>query len=266
MTVSPMKSLHKAVAVLDCFSRTEPSLTLGAIAARLDLPKPTAHRLLAALREAGLIVQDGSRDSYRLGLKLVALGGVVLSDLALFHVARPHAERLANQSGETAHLCAFDGVNVMSIDRREMQPARNEQVIIEREPPHCTSTGKAILAFQPSRVVERVIAAGLPRFTPSTITDPDTFRAELAVVRERGYAFDLEERQNGIRCIGAPIRDPAGTVVGSISATGAADRFPDGRLPTIADLVTDAARAISEALSVRSASSDRYASSGKTPS
>ena len=201
-----MKSMHKAIAVLDCFSRTEPSLTLGVIAARLDLPKPTAHRLLAALRTAGLVVQDGARDRYQLGLKLVALGNVVLSDLALFHVAGPHAERLVNQSGETAHLCAFDGRNVMSIDRREMQPARNEMVTIEREPPHSTSTGKAILAFQPESVVERVIAAGLPAFTGNTITDAAELRADLSLVRERGYALDLEERQYGIRCVGAPIR------------------------------------------------------------
>lgn len=247
-----MKSLHKAVAVLDCFSRLEPSLTLGAIAARLKLPKPTAHRLLAALREAGLVVQDGSRDRYRLGLKLVALGSVVLSDLALFHVARPHAERLANQSGEAAHLCAFDGLNVMSIDRHEMQPARNELVTIEREPPHCTSTGKAILAFQPDDVVERAIAAGLERFTAHTITDPAALRAELALVRERGYALDLEERQPGIRCVGAPIRAAGGAVVGAISATGPADRFPEGRIPILAELVTATAGAISEALAAQS--------------
>lgn len=248
MNPSPMKSLHKAVAVLDCFTRSEPSLTLGVIAVRVGLPKPTTHRLLTALRAAGLVVQDGSRDRYRLGLKLVALGSVVLSDLALFHVARPHAERLANQSGEAAHLCAFDGSNVMSIDRREMQPARNEQVTIEREPPHCTSTGKAILAFQPDDVIERVIVAGLQRFTANTVTDPDVLRAELALVRDRGYALDLEERQYGVRCVGAPIRTAGGAVVGAISATGAADRFPDGRIPILAELVTGTARAISDAL------------------
>jgi DNA-binding IclR family transcriptional regulator len=253
MTQSSMKSLHKAIAVLDCFSRAEPSLSLGTIADRLGLPKPTAHRLLAALREAGLVVQDGNRDRYRLGLRLVALGSVALSDLALFHVARPYAERLANQSGEAAHLCAFDGSNVVSIDRREMQPARNEQVTIEREPPHCTGTGKAILAFLPAAVVERVIAGGLERFTANTLTDPDALRAELAVVRERGYALDLEERQYGIRCVGAPIRDPGGAVVGSISATGPADRFPEGRIATLAELVTATARAISEALAARPA-------------
>ncbi len=243
-----MKSLHKAVAVLDCFSRQEPSLTLGDIAARLALPKPTAHRLLAALREAGLVIQDGSRDRYRLGLKLIALGGVVLSDLALFHVARPHAERLANQSGEAAHLCAFDGSNVMSIDRREMQSGRNEQVTIEREPPHCTSTGKAILAFQPDPVVDRVIAAGLQGFTANTIVDPKALRAELALTRERGYALDLEERQYCIRCVGAPIRDARGAVVGSISATGRTERFPDGRIATLAELVVATAAAISDDL------------------
>lgn len=248
-----MKSLHKAIAVLDCFSRAEPSLTLGAIAARLGLPKPTAHRLLAGLREAGLVVQDGAWDRYRLGLRLVALGNVVLSDLALFHAAGPHAERLVNQSGETAHLCAFDGLNVMSIDRREMQPARNELVTIEREPPHSTSTGKAILAFQSDAVLDRVIAGGLQAFTDHTLCTAEALRADLARVRERGYALDLEERQYGTRCVGAPIRGPDGSVIGSISATGPAERLPDSRLPILAEMVTGTARAISEALSRRGA-------------
>jgi DNA-binding IclR family transcriptional regulator len=248
---SAMKSLHKAVAVLDGFSRAEPSMTLGAIAQRLDLPKATAHRLLAALRDAGLVVQDGTRDRYRLGLKLVALGNVVLSDLALFHVAGPHAERLVNQSGETAHLCAFDGFNVMSIDRREMQPARNELVTIEREPPHCTSTGKAILAFQPGAVVDRVIAEGLEAFTGNTITTAEALREDLDQTRGRGYALDLEERQYGIRCVGAPIRGPDGAVIGAISATGPAERLPTNRLPILAEMVIATARSISESLATR---------------
>jgi len=241
-----MKSLHKAVAILDCFSRHEPALPLGEIARRLGLPKPTAHRLLGALRDAGLIAQDGSR--YRLGLKLVALGSIVLADLDLFHLARPHAERLANQSGETAHLCAFDGINVMSIDRQEMQKRRNEQVLIEREPPHCTGTGKAILAFQPESVIQRILAAGLERFTEHTIIEPEALRAELSAVRERGYALDREERQYGVRCVGAPIRGADGQVVGAISATGPAERFPATRVPILAEMVTATARAISEAM------------------
>ena len=80
----------------------------------------------------------------------------------------------------------------MSIDRREMQPARNELVTIELEPPHCTSTGKAILAFQPDAVVGRVIAAGLEAFTSNTITTAEALREDLDQVRERGYALDLE--------------------------------------------------------------------------
>ena len=178
---------------------------------------------------------------------------MALSDLALFHIARPHAERLANQSGEAAHLCAFDGSNVVSIDRREMQPARNEQVTIEREPPHCTGTGKAILALLPEDVVEQIIAGGLERFTANTITDPDALRAELALVRERGYALDLEERQYGIRCVAAPIRDAGGADRCGDAADAVLARFPEGRIATLAELVTATARAISEALAARPA-------------
>ncbi|MCP5152743.1 MAG: IclR family transcriptional regulator [Ectothiorhodospiraceae bacterium] len=243
-----VRSLARAVEVLDCFSLQERDLTLGRIARRTGLPKATVHRLLGALRDAGLVSQDGNRDRYRLGLKLLALAGIVMADLDLFRVAGPHVERLVNLSGEAAHLCAFDGRHVIAIDRREMQPGRNETVMIEREPPYCTGTGKAILAHQPAEVIERVIADGLDPFTAHTITDPERLRTELALVARRGYAIDDEERQPGIRCVGAPISDASGAVVGAVSATGPAERFPDGRLPTLAELVVDTARRIGDSL------------------
>lgn len=78
-----MKSFHKMARVLDCFSAEEPRLGLSAIADRTGLPKTTVHRLLAGLKDIGVVVQVGNRDTYRLGLRLLALGSVVLSDLAV---------------------------------------------------------------------------------------------------------------------------------------------------------------------------------------
>lgn len=238
-----MKSLLKTSAVLDCFGRDARRLTLNEIAERTGLPKTTVHRQLAALREIGFVVQDGRRNAYRLGFRLLALGGVVLADIDLMRHARAPAETLANQSGEAVHICVFDGHNVVSIDRREMAPSSNEIVRIEREPPHCTSTGKAILAALPADRVAALIAEGLPRFGPNTITDPARLTRELAITKARGYAIDDEERHANVRCVGAPIRRHA-VVVGAISVTGPAARIPNPRMSVLADMVMAAAARI----------------------
>ena len=236
-----MKSLRKTSAVLDCFTREDRRLTLAQIAERTGLPKTSVHRQLAALREIGFLVQDGRRDAYRLGFRLLALGGVVLADIDLMRHARLPAETLANQSGEAVHICVFDGRNVVSIERREMEGASNEIVRIEREPPHCTSTGKAILSALGEAEADRLLAdlpaeGALPRFGPNTLTDRTRLRRDLTICRARGYAVDDEERNPGVRCVGAPIRRH-GQVVGAISVTGPAARFPDARLPVLAEMV-----------------------------
>lgn len=239
-----MKSLVKISHVLDCFTPEEPRLGLQTIAKRTGLPKTTVHRLLASLREIGLVVQDGNRDVYRLGLRLLSLGGTVLSDLDVPRHARRPAGMLMKQSGEAVHVCVFDGRNVVSIDRHEMRDTSNEIIRLEREPPYCTGTGKAILAALPEEVVRDLLPEALERFGPNTITDPAELMPELTLTRSRGYSIDDEERQAGIRCIGAAIRHRK-KIVGAISVTGPKERFPDARLPILAELVMATAAGIS---------------------
>lgn len=239
-----MKSLRKVSQILDCFSPHQPRLSLKAIAGRTGLPKTTVHRLVKGLQEAGLMVQDGNRDAYRLGLRFLSLGGVVLSDLDVPRHARKPAGTLMNQSGESVHICVFDGQNVVSIDRHEMADSTNEVIRLEREPPYCTGTGKAILAALSDKTVLSLLTDAPSRYTPNTITHRAELMRELAVTRSRGYSIDDEERQTGIRCVGAPIRH-RDKVVGAISVTGPKERFPKARIPILAELVMAAAATIS---------------------
>lgn len=242
-----MTQIAKASQVLDCFSAAEPRLGLAQIAARTGLPKPTAHRVLRGLREAGLIVQDGRRDAYRLGLRLLSLGGVVLSDLDVPRHAAGPAEALMNRSGEAVHVCVFDGRNVVAVDRHEMAETRNEVVRLEREPPWCTGTGKAVLAALPEARAAALLDGPLERFTPNTLTDRDALFRDLARTRARGYALDDEERQPGVRCVGAALRRRM-EVVGAISVTGPKHRFQTSRLPHLAELVSVTAAQIGLAI------------------
>lgn len=114
-----------------------------------------------------------------------------------------------------------------------------------RKPVHCTAEGKALIAFQPPPMIERLISAGLERRTPRTMIDPAALREELGKIRGRGYATDDEEYELGVRGIASPIRDDSGNSVAAVGVNGPAQRLTKNRLRALAGHVNDAAKAIS---------------------
>lgn len=244
-----LKSLHKVAAVLDCFSTSHRALSLADICKLTGYPRSTTHRLLASMREVGLLDQDRERERYRLGIKLFTYGNIVLANMDLHREARPFAEALGRMTGHSVHLAVFGGEKAVVIHREEPAPGGYTPLsLLENAPVHCTSIGKAILAFQPDATVERIIANGLTRYTDATITDPGRLLDQLAEVRARGYAVDNGEHQPGLRCIGAPIRDQFGRVFASISASAPALQSPAEREAGIAQMVIYHAEQISQRL------------------
>jgi DNA-binding IclR family transcriptional regulator len=244
-----LKSLSKIARILECFSVTQRALSLGEICRHTGLPKSTAHRLLASMREVGLLDQDRDRERYRLGLWLFELGNLVLSNMELHREARPIVEQLGRIGGQMVHLAVFDGVQAVVINRSDPHTdGKALPTLLENAPAHSTSVGKAILAFQPASVVERIVGLGLQRFTDTTITTAEALQAELAAIRERGYAVDDGEHEPGLRCIGAPIRDQSGRVFASISLSGPAWRMPLAEVEGLAKIVIHHAGSISARL------------------
>jgi DNA-binding IclR family transcriptional regulator len=247
-----LKSLFKVSRILDCFSTVNRTLSLREICDRTGLPKSTTHRLIASMREVGLLDQDREGDRYRLGLKLFELGNIVLANMDLHREARPFVEALTRISGHVVHLAVFDGRQAVVIHRSDPKPDAIAPVtFIESAPVHCTSVGKAILAFQPAPVAARIMRAGLQRFTESTITEPAKLKAELARIEKRGYAVDDSEHQPGLRCVGAPIRDQTGRVFAGISVSGPARRISNDEVKKLSALVMHNASAISAKLGFR---------------
>ncbi|MEW9834163.1 IclR family transcriptional regulator [Mesorhizobium marinum] len=244
-----LKSLSKVAAILDCFSTTHRAMSLADICKHTGYPRSTTHRLLASMREVGFLDQDRERERYRLGIKLFAYGNVMLANMDLHREARPYVEALGRMTGLSVHLAVFGGERAVVIHRAEPAPGGLTPLnLLENAPVHCTSIGKAILAFQPESVVQRVIEAGLARYTDSTITDGEQLRLELQKVRDRGYALDNGEHQPGLRCVGAPIRDQFGRVFASISATASSMQFPADREASVAAIVIHHAGQISSHL------------------
>lgn len=234
--------------VLKCFSLQEPRLSLSQIADRVGLARSTTHRILATLRDEGMLEQDGRRELYRLGLQVFEMGSVVLANMELHRDALPFIEELARETGETVHLGVFDGTQVVSIEKMDSPRGLTTVVTIGKgAPAYCTGVGKALLAFQPEAVVDHVCRMGLTRHTAQTITDAAGLRRELAKVRALGYAVDDRELHPDVRCVAAPIRDHTGNVVASISISGPASRIQRSAIPSLAEKV----RAVAAKLSVR---------------
>lgn len=241
-----LKSMQKLMAVLDCFSVYEQSLTLAEIASRCDIPKTTAHRLVTSLREVKLIEQDRERDRYRMGIRLFELGSIVLANLDIFSRSRHVVQRLMNATGEDSHLCVFDGTNMISVEHIEPGSGRvNWTTTLSISPAYCTGVGKAVLGFQDPLVVAKIIRGGLRPFSPTTITDPDKLIADLEATRERGYSIDDGEHQPQIRCIAAPIQNVTGRYYAAISASGPKERMTNEKLLSVLPLVKAAAEEIS---------------------
>lgn len=245
-----LKSLSKVMAVLECFSTGVRSLSVGEIAERLDYPPSTTHRLLSSMREAGLLDQDRQRGNYRLGLRLFEFGNIVLANLDLHREALADVDALSRVTALSVHLAVFDGFRAVVIRATAARPDDRTMpsTMLESAPSHCTGVGKAALAFQEDAVVERVIEAGLERFTDHTIVDAGALRAELAAIRRRGFAVDDCEHRPGVRCVAAPIRDETGKVFASVSTSGPTWSVTPERTPELAQIVTYHADRISRRL------------------
>jgi DNA-binding IclR family transcriptional regulator len=243
-----LKSLSKIVRILECFSTVDRAMSLAELCDRTGLPRSTAHRLLASMREVGFLDQDRTRDRYRLGLKLFEFGNIVLSNMDLHREARPYVQQLGRLTGQLVHLAVFDGRQAVVIHRSDPSDSTTPPTYIENAPVHCTSVGKAILAFQPPAVINRLIAAGLRPYTDTTITKGPDLIAELTRIRERGYSVDEGEHQPGLRCIGAPIRDQNGRVFAAVSISGPAWKIPLGEVESLSKIIIHSANAISAQL------------------
>jgi DNA-binding IclR family transcriptional regulator len=242
-TEDALKSLVKVTSILEAFSTSRRTMSLAELCAATGFPRSTTHRLAASMRDVGLLDQDGHRDRYRLGIKLFELGNTVLANMDLHREARPFVDALSRVSGHLVNLAVFDGWQVIVIHRGVAETG-TPLTLIEAAPIHCTSTGKAILAFQPATKIDAIIAGGLQRFTDTTITDGRKLKSELKLIRARGYSVDEGEHQPGIRCIGAPIHDRAGRVVAGLSVSGPVRRLPKDEVAELAKIVVHHARLI----------------------
>ncbi len=240
-----VQSIERAFVVLELVAAHDASMTLSALARASGLPPATLHRLAATLVDLGYLRQDPSR-RYALGPRLA-----LLSDSSWTRVsstALPHLTGLVDAIGETANLALLEGDRVAYVAQ---VPGRHSMRMFtevgRRVSPHCTAVGKALLAGSGDQEVRAILSrTGLPRRTPSTVTDPEAFLGELECVREQGYAVDDGEQEVGVRCVAVAV--PGSTLRLALSLSGPAPRMTDDLLALAVPLLQQAARGLGEEL------------------
>jgi IclR family acetate operon transcriptional repressor len=220
--------------------------TLTELATRTGLNISTCHHLLATLIKRGFAAKVPGRRLYALGARILYLGHACLQ-VDLPRRAQPYLENVNRATGETVHLAALQGDAVVTLAVREARHAvRVDTGRLGRvEAPHATSVGKAIMAWLPEDEIRRIVSHGMKRFTDKTITEFPALIESLRVVRRNGYALDREEFLPGVICVGAAIRDQAGTVIGAISASTPAMRASEEHVALMRDEIAAATRALS---------------------
>ncbi len=238
-------TVDKALRILELLGQGE--LRLVDLSASLGEHKSTVQRLLVTLQARGFVRQDEQTKRYSLGLKLLQLASLTLADMDLREAAREPMQRLGDLSQETVHLGVYDEPQVVYIDKIESTfPIRMYSRVGARAESYCTGVGKALIAFLTDYEVERYLRkVSFTRFTPHTIVTPRGLREEIARIRARGYALDLQEHEEGVRCAAAPIFGLDGRVAGAISVAAPAFRKSESDIEGLAPAVIETARQIS---------------------
>lgn len=244
--------IDRAVGLLRCFSGEQQELSLAELADMTHISRPTAHRLLASLAYHRFVAQDAETKRYRLGLALFELGNLVLAGFRPVEIAKPGLERLVSKTGETAHMAVMDDGMATYVAKVEGSfSMRIASSVGLRLPCHCTGLGKALLAYDSDGFEAFYDSEPFLKRTNHTITDLRRLRAEVELIRQRGFALDDEEFEEGLRCIAAPVFDHTGSAIAAVSVSGPVSRITDEVISEWSQEVMSVAAAISTGLGLR---------------
>lgn len=243
-----LRTLRKGLAVLEALEGAERGLTLTELTRRLRESQTVVFRLLHTLDAGGYVQQEPETRRYTLGLRVWQLGARAGARMGLLEIARPTLRWLAGVTGQTCGLVVLQGTDVLYLDVIEgSEPLRYYADPGSRVPAYATASGKTMLAWHPEQV-GRVVAAGLRRLTPDTITRAGALRRRLEEIRRSGVSVNLGERRDDIAAVAAPIFDGGGACVAAISASGPRTRFREAYLEDFTRQVRKAAEEISAKL------------------
>lgn len=240
-----MGGLDRAAAILSAFDATHRELTLATLVARCGLPRSTTHRTASKMITLGWL--DKPADRYRIGNRLFEISGLAPIRHELREAVLPFLQDLYQAAKTTVQLGVLEGTQILVVDKiTGHRPMPMLSQVGGTIPAYCSALGRAILAYSPATVVDRVLDAGMPARTPRTLTSPVAVRRELAAIPDRGWATEREEGNIGVNCVAGPIFGPLGGIVAALSVTGPTGAVRPDRLgPAVRLAAAAASRAYS---------------------
>ena len=225
-----VEAVRKAVAVLFAVSEGEGPVSLSEVARKTGVPVATARRLLMTLVGASLVRREGK--GYTLGVRAFEIGKKAEKKMDLIEIARPHLRRLSDETGENANLAVLDNTDVVYLSCEECSKmVRAFTVTGARVPAHATGVGKVLLAGLSDGEIEALYrGVELVKFTARTVSTLSDLLREVRKARELGFAFDEGEREEGVLCVAAPVREYGGQVKAAVSVSGPSTRLDRQRV------------------------------------
>jgi IclR family KDG regulon transcriptional repressor len=248
-----IQSVQRAMQILFSFSPEHPRWRVSELGEVLGLHPSTISRLLTTLKKMGIVRKDPLTGQYELGMRVLDLSNVVLSQLHLIEVATAFMSELVSRCRESVFLVILDGTDTVTVAQvaapRLITPTRYS--VSRRYQASAVSGGKLLLAHSPKSVVDQLIEKGLHAYTQHTVTSPQKLLAELEQVRQKDYAITNQELEIGLFAVAAPIRDHEGTVIAAVSVSGPPERLSSEHLPEFITGIRETAQQISTALGWR---------------
>ena len=221
-------------------------MQIDEISKETGFSKATTYRLVRILINNGFMEKDINNRGYRLGIRLLQMGHIVLHQKRLPDIAQPFMEELRDNTQESVSLDVIEGHEVFILRSvAGMHPMRMNRREGSTMPFHTGSPSKVLMAFLSSEEQDKIIQKGLKKYTENSITDPIELKRELALIRERGYATSDQELQFGARSVAAPIRDYSGKVIACVGISGPVHRFDQEKIKDLIPVLLDYAHRIS---------------------
>ena len=239
------RSVDRALDILLCFSTKTPELSMTQISEKTAMNKSTVHRLLATLEAKRFVERDQTTGLYHPGNRLLQMAFLTLERNDLRSVAAPFIKNLNELHRETITLSIIDETDVVYINVMESpQSVKIAAQPGQRLPAFCTASGKVIMAYASDNVISKIYQKEFPKYTETTVRDPQIMQHILELVRERGFAYSEEEFEEGINAVASPILDSKMQPLAAIAVVGPAYRLSVKRMLEIGPSVAEVARKI----------------------
>lgn len=242
-----LSSVQNALRLLKLFTIATPEKRLTELATELGLGKSTTSRLLSTLLSEGFVFQDPITHKYRLGQRIVSLYNVIVTSyIDLAEVAKPLIARLAWETSEVIVVAVLEEDEIAYIfqEGNVIQEDLAASVGV-RNPAHCTSSGKLLLAYEETATLRRILECPLNRYTSNTITDPTELKEQISRIRDQDYCVSKGEYIENIVSISAPLRDSTGQVISAITLMGPTHRLNEERITSYTKRIVKTAKEIS---------------------